>query len=384
MQAKAWLLAGVLVMTGLGLAVPARADPATLHVPADFATIQAAVDAAQPGDTVLIAPGTYHESVGVHTAGITIRGADRASVVLDGGTTQPTCNDGFGVGVDVRADGVTVSDLTLRDYSSYGVSWYAVDGFYGHRLTAERACVYGLYAIGSAHGEIAFSEASGSGDSGLYVGEVDDCVCVLHHNDVHGNMMGYSGTRAGRVVMRDNWFHDNGVGVVPNTLLPDAGEAAQTLLDGGSPALVQCCMDFHDNLVEDNNNRNVTPHGFTETIHVPIGTGVEIAGGSGNLVYDNVIRGHARWGMAVHWLFAPPDSNVVHDNVFAGNAGYDVWWDEWGVGNCWGHNQLATSDPSPLPECGLLPSVGVPSAVKDAHLALLALGYLVGMDEPPI
>ncbi len=32
---------------------------ATLHIPADYATIQAGISATQPGDTVLVAPGTY-------------------------------------------------------------------------------------------------------------------------------------------------------------------------------------------------------------------------------------------------------------------------------------------------------------------------------------
>ena len=39
--------------------VPARTGAATLHVPAGFATIQAGVDAASPGDTVLVASGSY-------------------------------------------------------------------------------------------------------------------------------------------------------------------------------------------------------------------------------------------------------------------------------------------------------------------------------------
>ena len=53
-------------------------------MPDSYPTIQAAVDAAKPGDLVLVKPGTYHEAVNVTTDNLTIRGTDRNSVVLDG------------------------------------------------------------------------------------------------------------------------------------------------------------------------------------------------------------------------------------------------------------------------------------------------------------
>ncbi|MCA1813599.1 MAG: right-handed parallel beta-helix repeat-containing protein [Halobacteriales archaeon] len=379
------MLLGVLVMASLaGAAVRGDGGLRIVHPgdPGAFQTIQDGVDAAQPGDTVLIMPGVYHEAVQVHTPDVTVAGADRATTILDGRTTQPTCGDGYGIGVYVDAPGVTVRDLTVRDYNSYGVAWYFVHGFFGYRITSERACVYGIYAIGSDHGEVADSEAWGSGDSGLYVGEVDDCACVLHGNDVHGNSMGYSGTRADHVEIRDNWFHDNGVGILPNTLPPGTDEVLKVVNDGGMPSIVQCCLDIHDNLIEGNNNEGVPPHGFTDTIKLPWGTGIEIAGGSGNTVWRNTIRDQHRWGVALHWLYTPPNDNVVHDNTFDHRGAVDVWWDGWGVGNCFADNGPITSDPSPAPPCGFLPIVGIPDPVKDANLAILALGYLSPVPVP--
>jgi len=48
--------------------------PATLEVPSAYATIQEAVDAAEDGDTVLIAAGTYYENVTVSGKAISIEG----------------------------------------------------------------------------------------------------------------------------------------------------------------------------------------------------------------------------------------------------------------------------------------------------------------------
>ena len=50
----------------------------------NFTTIQAAVNAAQPGDWVLIDAGLYPEAVYVTTPNLHLRGMDRNAVIVDG------------------------------------------------------------------------------------------------------------------------------------------------------------------------------------------------------------------------------------------------------------------------------------------------------------
>lgn len=65
-----------LILAMICAAGPIRA--ATLHVPKDYKTIQTAIDAAKPGDTVLVEPGVYREQVRLKDR-VTLRSAGDAT-----------------------------------------------------------------------------------------------------------------------------------------------------------------------------------------------------------------------------------------------------------------------------------------------------------------
>jgi PKD repeat protein len=52
--------------------------------PGNYTTIQSAINAANPGDTVFVFNGTYYENVIIYTDGINLIGEDKNSVILDG------------------------------------------------------------------------------------------------------------------------------------------------------------------------------------------------------------------------------------------------------------------------------------------------------------
>jgi Fibronectin type III domain len=102
----------LLLLAGSVLAASSRLVlAATLTVPTDFATIQAAVNAAQTGDTVLIEPGTYTENIALR-AGVDVAGREAARTWLGPQDDQLSTVTSAGL-VDLR-----LSNLTLIDSST--------------------------------------------------------------------------------------------------------------------------------------------------------------------------------------------------------------------------------------------------------------------------
>jgi len=249
-----------------------------LRVPDDYDTIQAAVDAAEPGDLVLVGPGTYEEAVNVETDELTIRGLDRNEVILDGGFEK---DNGIRV---VGADGVAIENMTARNYTNNGFFWTGVDGYRGSYLTTYRIGDYGVYAFDSTSGLIEQSYTSGSPDAGVYIGQCYPCDAVIDGVVSEYNGLGYSGTNSGGdLLIVNSTFRYNRAGIVPNS---------------GSYEL---CYPERDTTIVGNtvysNNQPDTP--AIDVALLAMGNGILPSGGVGNTIERNLVYDHDRTGIGL-------------------------------------------------------------------------------------
>ena len=309
---------------------------------ADYETIQSAVDAAKAGDLVLINSGVYNESVTITTPYLTIRGKDRNGVIIDGEFMREN-------GIQIyEADGVSVENLSVRNFSLNGVYWNNSKGYKASHVTAYNNGDYGVYAFNSTDGIFEKIYASGHPDSGIYIGQCYPCNALIYDSVVEGNALGYSGTNAGgHLYIYNNIWRDNMSGIIPNTLDSELNPPGRETTIVG-------------NLVVDNNNYEAPANRFGL---VAQGMGIVMPGRVGDIVEKNIVVNHYKYGLVASPML---DVNLyfsqhvqVKNNIIMDSGYTDLALaGPWGPGNCYEGNIYQTSTPPLLEQLHDCESVG--------------------------
>ena len=357
------MLAGLALAASLvtGPASPAAARSET-RVPEDVPTLQLAIARALPGDTIVLAPGTYPGGNVVPPAkrDLTIRGADRNEVVLDGANRRRH-------GIEVHADGVSILNLSVHDFRLNGLYWEGADRYRASYVTVWNVGGYGIYAEDGEEGVIDHAYVSGAADAAYYVGECKPCRATISNVVAALSAVGYSGTNATGVVIRDSLWDRNGAGILPNTYENEA------LAPQARATIVR-------NTVTNSGRARVairTPlAGF-------VGIGIAVAGGNANAISRNRVSRSQRYGIAVFAtarfvVFDPgtpepgppwrPRGNRVTRNVVTGSGRADLALARGsGKGNCFSRNVAARSLPRGLQtrDCGGVSAAGDASVAAD-------------------
>ncbi len=197
-----------LLVAALVLAAPRGA--ATIRVPEDQPTVQAAVGAAKDGDTVLVSPGTYRESVAVAGKSITI--ASRYAQSKDPGDVERTVIDGGGKSVVTVARGAEarIVGLTLRN----GEDGICCDGGRIEALHNRLLSNGEGISFEGGRGIVRGNLMEGSGDDGIDCDDATDALIednVIRNNKDDGievRLHPYRGPRLS-IVIRNNFISGN-------------------------------------------------------------------------------------------------------------------------------------------------------------------------------
>src|SRR6266498_1028030 len=320
-------------------------------------TIQAAVDAAHPGDIIRVPPGIYRENVLVTKNNITIKG--QSSAILDG--TDLLGNSGITVrplSPSARVSGFRLSGLQIQNYSENGVILIRVDDFQidnGKYINNEE---YGIFPILSSHGLIRSNQVSGSDDTGIYIGQSQDV--IIKDNYVSDCTVGIEVEVSSNITVKDNRATGNTIGMTA-VVLP------------GLSVTVTTNVQIIDNTFDNNNRVNPVTDPTDILSQLPSGSGLLIFGADHVRVRDNNVVRNNSVGIAVVQLSPAlasldpridpfPDYNEIIDNEVMENGSNpdpklvpfppgDLLWDFSGTGNCWSDNVFKISFPSLLPAC---------------------------------
>jgi parallel beta-helix repeat protein len=327
-------------------------------------SIQAAIDAAHPGDTILVPRGTYHECPVVDKSGLTIAGPREAVIDATGCENGLTVGTGsFGTDPDtglptcppISIEGFTLRGLTIENADPNGVFLVGVSHFHvtGGKYLANRE--YGIFPRCSTDGLIAGNVVDGAKvaeDAGIYVG-IDQRVDV-QNNLVTGSPIGIEVENS--LVTRVRWNVATG-----NTL----GVLAVVL-----PGLPTAATD--DVLIEGNTIfRNNLPNPFAPTdpddiALIPTGTGILNVGADHVVIRRNVIVSNDTVGVAIlrdpFDVFDPrieplPDHGEMRQNYVVGNGAHpdparpgspsaDIVYDGSSPSQCFADNVFGTDFPA--------------------------------------
>jgi Right handed beta helix region len=352
-------LASLLCLAG---AASPSASASEIRVPDDAPTLQVAIEQASPGDTIVLSAGTYNGGnvVPREKRGITIRGVDRNEVVFDGADRRKN-------GIVVHADGVSILNLSAHNFLRNGLYWDGADRFRASYVTVWNVREYGVYVEDGEQGVVDNAYVSGAARAAYYVGECRPCHATISHVVARLSAIGYSGTNATGVVIRDSVWDRNGAGIVPNTY------ANEALPPQARATIVRNTIT--------NSGRARVP--IRTALAGFVGIGIAIAGGNENTVSRNRVTASQRYGIAVFptarfVVFTPgapepgppwrPRGNRISRNAVTGSGRADLALAQGsGVRNCFTGNRGARTLPRGLqtPTCARVSSDGDPSVAAE-------------------
>jgi alpha-tubulin suppressor-like RCC1 family protein len=269
-------LAGLLLL----LAVPGIAWPRTLHVPADYSTIQAALTAGVSGDTVIVAPGIYHESVNFGGKGILLvssagpaatwlEAVDLTAVYFDNGESSNAILSGFTITNAAQAIAIVNSSPVISSNVLVNCG-SGIDVSSGSPVIANNQIIgcgyqpyfyYGamIYLSGACNAAIESNLIQSNNGSGITI-SVANGTLLIANNFIQGNQQDAIQGASISYFDTPNYYSAN---IIQNVIADNGGYAADFSIGAGcrGPVMV-------NNTLANNGGGGVLLNGYIEACEV--------------------------------------------------------------------------------------------------------------------
>jgi hypothetical protein len=281
-------------------------------------TITAAVNAAAPGDTVLIAPGTYAEDVVIKQP-ISLIGANHAAIIDASGQANGIFIDGIASAPAAGVSHVVISGLTVRHANFEGILVAnASDVLLTGNLVEENDKALDVSA-----------EVCNGIDASFETNEQEDCGEGVHlmgvdHSTLLRNEVAHN---AGGILITDETGPNDHNLISENSVHDNVYDCGITLASHGRATFLAPGTAF--GVGYNTISRNISERNGTVTPGAGVGIFAPGPGNTdtGNVVIDNLIRDNGATGVAMHNHAAPPgappfnmNDNVIIGNWFSGNG----------------------------------------------------------------
>lgn len=277
------------------LMVASPVSAATLRVPDDHRSIQAAIEAAGSGDTILVAPGKYAQRLRLKP-GLTLRSAGDDTAGKTGLTrAEATILDGSGPDADepgvVMAEGSTLDGFTITGVGAYDDAlWNKHHASQGEELGDEEGSV----------------QAEGTHPA-ISIRGVTCTVthCIVHHNgDVGIGILGQEKTKTTPLITANTVYRNMGGGI-------GAAEGAEAIIRGN-----RC----YENLRAGIGCRAASPIIADNVCHHNIRAGIGCREGSQPVIRNNQCYQNRRAGIGIRMEGTAPvvERNECFENLMAG------------------------------------------------------------------
>lgn len=342
-------LACTTAVVAAGIGAAPSAHQTAVHRVQPGQSIQKAVNAAKAGDTVLLAAGTYRQSVDITKSGITLRGDAAGRTVL-----QPAAKAGksacakAGNGVCVTGTdkkpvkNVSVRSLTVRGFAKNGVWATGTENLKVRYVTSEKNGQWGIATERSTRSVISHNVTRKNGDAGLFVantvdteeGARDAKKTVVRHNETAENRVGVTVRRLRNLSVDHNQATGNcaAVFVVGDEVKPRAGHLSVSW----------------NNIHGNNKYCAKTPRlPFLQGSGIVL-TGVEETRVTFNRVENNKGTSPLSGGIVLFksLVGTPSERNEIRDNLVTGNSPADLANRDTAKTNTFSRNTCTLSEPA--------------------------------------